>query len=229
MRFVLALLVALIALPAAAGEHADARVAMVTMQHNSVGDGRVLRLGDSIAEGFWWDSVCLRNANGWMINGGIGWAGVQTISDKLPQMLATAKPAIVTLMIGVNDTTIGNTQTLADWAAVYDGIVQAIIKSGATPVLYTILPVAEGAALGSLYFDQAKIDERNAHIKAYAAARNLLHYDLDQIFKNEGGYMLQQYTYDGVHLTGAGYAQLFYKIQDGVIAARARRGQNCYQ
>lgn len=227
MRLILSLLAlsVLWAAPASAQWtwHIDGRIGAMAANARVLGPGQALLLGDSITEGFWWNQVC----GGRQINGGIGWAGAVTLLPRVGEILSATQPAVVTVLLGINDATIQalSGRPIEEWATYYDALVQKIVASGATPVLLTILPFEARAAER---YSLTGLQAMNAHIRLFASEHNYPLIDTYATFAGPDGYMPVGSTTDGVHLVNATYRKLYYEgMEPALTAGWARRGKNC--
>jgi len=118
--------------------------------------------------------------------------------------ITNAKPKSVFLMIGINDLYQG-----MDFEIVMSNINTIILeirtKTPETKLLVqSILPVNEDKLLIDSYINK-KIYEANNRIRNICSEMNISFIDIHPDFLNETGQMDTLYTYDGVHLTEAGY------------------------
>lgn len=223
MRWLAAILAAVVlAAPAQANTHAEIRAAMAATHAMIAGQGRALLLGDSIIEGFWWNQVC----GGFQVNAGIGGATAGVLHSQADGILTLTQPSVVLLMIGVNDARLDVPFDLEAWKVKYNGIVYRMYQSGATMILYTVMPVEQGKPLGDLYFDPARIVAMNAHIAAVAANYDAVYRDVWSAFQ-VNGFMPPGGTVDGVHPSRDTYVTLHGMIQADLTTAWARRGKPC--
>lgn len=127
--------------------------------------------------------------------------------------IINAKPAILFLMIGIND--------------IYQGVApDSVVKNIAkilsqihdnTPqtIIYcqSILPVNEQRLL-SFENINSKIYKVNNSIRDFCKTNKISFIDIHPDFLNHQGQMEEKYTYDGVHLTELGYAHWAELIND---------------
>jgi len=160
----------------------------------------IVFLGDSLTESFdlqkYFGESNLRNR---------GMSGNMTehVLYRLEEILKT-KPAILFLMIGIND--------------IYQGIKPDIVirnisriltemheNSSATKIFcQSILPVNETRLL-SFENINSKVYEVNNSLRDFCTTNNISFIDIHPDFLNHQGQMDEKYTYDGVHLTEQGY------------------------
>ena len=80
-------------------ENTSARLGILALQVELLGQGRVLLVGDSQTQFFWWSTVGGCN----VLNAGMGGATSADVAAAAPGMAAIVRPALVHLMIGTND------------------------------------------------------------------------------------------------------------------------------
>jgi lysophospholipase L1-like esterase len=155
----------------------------------------VIMLGDSLTEGAQWSEI---TGCRFLANRGIGAddsAGVARRLDEVTKL----KPAAVFLMIGVNDVA-SNVPT----ATIVDNVQQTIdvlTKAGTRVYLTLVLPVGES------YRRQInpKLDELNAAYREMAEQPNVSLIDFRSAMRTETGFLRNDFTVDGIHLTPEGY------------------------
>jgi hypothetical protein len=225
---------ALLSLPSSAGEvdHWTARVNMMASHAAVLGSGRTLFLGDSLTEGLWWNYAC-----GPAVNAGMGGIRISALLSHINAIMAATRPAVVVILVGINDATRMAPGQPADPATVgafsgrYSQLLDAITTHGAKPALLTILPVERVGPLGDAYFDSNAIRQFNSAIRAFAANRGLPLVDAHSNFVGADGFMHAGWSIDGVHLYGAPGGSpnhiLYNHFLDGDRQARAQMGQSC--
>ena len=115
------------------------------------------------------------------------------------------QPSKCFLMIGVNDLNYGASveftlpyyeQLLTDLAAIAE-------NTGMETYVLSVLPIREGET--SYVTTNQQIRQLNDGIAALAQANGMTYVDLHSHFADETGMLLKDYSYDGLHLTEAGY------------------------
>jgi lysophospholipase L1-like esterase len=162
---------------------------------SKIDSASVVMLGDSLTEGAQWSEITgCRD----LANRGIGAddsAGVARRLDEVTKL----KPSAVFLMIGVNDVASGIPTT-----TIVENVQQTIdqlTKGGARVYLTLVLPA------GERYKRQInpKIDELNAAYREIAQQRNVSLVDFRSAMRTEAGFLRNEFTLDGIHLTPDGF------------------------
>jgi lysophospholipase L1-like esterase len=162
---------------------------------SKIDSASVVMLGDSLTEGAQWSEI---TGCRFLANRGIGAddsAGVARRLDEVTKL----KPAAVFLMIGVNDVA-SNVPT----ATIVENVQQTIAvltKSGARVYLTLVLPVGES------YRRQInpKLDELNAAYREIAQQPDVALIDFRSAMRTQAGFLRNDLTVDGIHLTPEGY------------------------
>jgi lysophospholipase L1-like esterase len=172
----------------------------------------IVFLGDSLTESFDLQKHFGRND---LRNRGMSGDLTDHVLYRLEEIV-NARPAKIFLMIGIND--------------VYQGYepdrislnIEVILKEFQlkTPetrlVVQSILPVNRH----KLFIEKSvntKIYQVNLRLKTVCESKNMIFLDIHPDFLNDEGEMNEKFTYDGVHLTEAGYilwAELLQKYLD---------------
>lgn len=155
----------------------------------------VVMLGDSLTEAPPWAEI---TGCAFLANRGIGaddTAGVLKRLDGVTML----KPAAVFLMIGVNDVNSGvSTDTIVENV---EEILDRLKKAGARVYLSPVLPVAESFTKKI----NPKIDELNrAYLKSAKEAKVQV-IDFRADMRNADGFLKDEFSRDGIHLTAEGY------------------------
>ncbi|MGW4774880.1 GDSL-type esterase/lipase family protein, partial [Nocardia sp. NPDC004278] len=155
--------------------------------------GRVVFFGDSITEGGLWDE--------WFpqvrpVNRGIGGNTVDDLRARLDT--AIDAPAAVFLLVGTNDLGLG--QTPGQVAENLRGLVAEIRERAPHAPLFvqSVMPRRVKFA--------ERIRELNSVVREIAAQGDAVYIDLWPALADVNGALRQEFTRDGLHLSGAGYA-----------------------
>lgn len=166
----------------------------------AIARGDTVLVGDSLTERGEWAEL-LGDAR--IKNRGIGGDTAEGVLARIPA-IAKAEPAVIGLMVGVNDLQAGRSP--ASVLATYERILDAIASEAPATrvVVQSVLPVhplpsAEGIS-------NAAIGELNDGLRALCERRGLRYVDVATALAGPGGALEARFTRDGVHLDGAGYA-----------------------
>lgn len=155
--------------------------------------GRLIFLGDSITEGGLWEEWFPEAGP---VNRGIGG---NTIGDVLGRLhTAIDDPAAVFLLIGSNDLSMGRS---AHRVAADMGRLVAAIRDRAPSVPLFVQSVMPRRARYA-----ERIRELNDAYQGIAADADAIYIDLWPALADSGGVLRSEFTRDGLHLSGAGYA-----------------------
>lgn len=160
----------------------------------------IVFLGDSLTEGFDLNSY-FQISN--IKNRGLSGDTTYQVRYRLEEIL-NAKPAKLFLMIGINDFFQGEEETtvLRNITSIIREFQQ--FSPGTALYIQSILPVNE-----SIMFADENIDlsifSFNDNLRLVCKELNVHYIDLYGDFLDDKGEMYSKYTYDGVHLSQAGY------------------------
>ncbi|MDR1912260.1 MAG: GDSL-type esterase/lipase family protein [Helicobacteraceae bacterium] len=157
---------------------------------------KAVMLGDSITEGVEWNELLSR---GDIANRGI-WADItEGFLNRLDEVYRL-KPKLCFIMGGINDLARGvPTDTVA---ANIEKIIDELQKRKIEAIVQSTLYVAQELQ-GSAAINK-NVDELNDKLKAIAAKKGALFINLNEKLAKNGS-LDMKYTYDGLHLNGAGY------------------------
>jgi lysophospholipase L1-like esterase len=154
----------------------------------------VVMLGDSLTEGAQWSEI---TGCAFLANRGIGGDDSAGLLRRLDGV-TSLKPAAVFLMIGVNDVNSGvSADTIVENV---EQVVDKLKKSGARVYLTLVLPVAE-----SFKKINPKIDELNKAYVKLAKETKIAVIDFRADTRNADGFLKDEFSRDGIHLTAEGY------------------------
>jgi hypothetical protein len=198
--------------------HWPVRNAIIANMAGTIGQGRILMLGDSITEMFWWNLL----QNTFVLNAGQGGAGIDQVIATAQAIVPIAKPKVATLMVGINDCMIGHATNPVAWGQKYADLLVYLHAQGVVPVVLTILPVEQNPALplGVKLFDQSCQAALNSQIYTIAVTRGevLVNLNYDFAVAPTYKYMRPGWTNDGVHLYGLTAWSAFYANVNAAIA-----------
>lgn len=165
--------------------------------------GEIVFLGDSITDGGNWSEMF---HNPLIKNRGISGDVTQGVLDRLGEVVES-KPAKIFLMIGINDLARGLTEK--EILANIKSIIRRIRKKSPETTLYlqSLLPVNPDFPIFPDHTDKgAQIKNINIVLRRMAGDYGAVFVDLYPLFTVEGDKLNPDFTNDGLHLTGAGYA-----------------------
>ncbi|MEZ5198000.1 MAG: GDSL-type esterase/lipase family protein [Bacteroidales bacterium] len=157
-------------------------------------------LGDSLTESFDLQKHFNRPD---FINRGMSGNMTDHVLYRLEE-ITNAKPALIFLMIGINDIYQGSdlNQVVKNIEIIIDRIRNE--SPASLLIVQSMLPVNEERLLIDKYIN-TKVYEANNRLSVICKKKNLEFIDLHSDFLNNKGEMNNAYTYDGVHLTEKGY------------------------
>ncbi|MFA9452939.1 MAG: GDSL-type esterase/lipase family protein [Candidatus Aminicenantaceae bacterium] len=165
--------------------------------------GEIIFLGDSITEGCDWSEMF---HNPLIKNRGISGDVTRGVLDRLDEVVESM-PAKIFLMIGINDLALGLTekQILANIKSI---IREVRLKSPDTTMyLQSLLPVNPDFRVFPDHANKgAQIKNINLVLRRMAHDYGAEFVNLYPLFIGEGEKLDPEFTNDGLHLTGAGYA-----------------------
>ncbi|MDR2935944.1 MAG: GDSL-type esterase/lipase family protein [Rikenellaceae bacterium] len=179
-------------------------------------------IGNSITEGWVRVRPAFFESNNYVGRGISGQTTPQFLSRFRADVIEL-RPRVAVIGGGINDMaekvgtynadlTFGNICSMAELARI----------NGITPVLTSVLPAALIPWNKELVWNPSWIAEMNARIKAYAAARGIAYVDYYAKMEDGKQGLIAEYTYDGVHVTAAGYAVMEALVQAAIDKALDR-------
>jgi lysophospholipase L1-like esterase len=155
----------------------------------------VVMIGDSITEDAEWSEI-FPQVN--IANRGINGDKTDDILRRMEPIFAVnAKKAFI--MVGINDIYQG--RSVETTFANYTNIVQQLKSKGSAVYIQSTLECNKNACGDTL----DKIRLLNLKLKAYAAQQKLIYININEGLTSEKYGLLNDYTYDGIHLLGSGY------------------------
>jgi len=165
--------------------------------------GEIIFLGDSITDGCDWSEMF---HNPLIKNRGISGDMTRGVLDRLDEVVES-KPAKIFLMIGINDLAMGLNEK--EILANIKRIIREIRQKSPDTRLYlqSVLPVNPDFRVFPDHVDKsAEIKNINSVLRRMAGDYDAVFVDLYPLFIEEGEKLDPEFTNDGLHLTGAGYA-----------------------
>lgn len=137
-----------------------------------------------------------------------------TVADVLARLdpIVAAGPRAVFVMVGLND--VLSATPAATIAAGHRELVRRLRQGSphTRVVLMSLLPVRREGPAGDAV--NAAIDEVNAQLEQTARDQGCELLDGTALFRDAHGRLGEEFTLDGVHLTGAGYALWGHLLED---------------
>ena len=159
-------------------------------------EGAIVFLGDSLTDYCNWEELF---QNSKIINRGINGDKIQGVISRLDSIIDT-KPSKLFLLIGIND--IDEEKPVSEIISAYTELVNKLKESLPETKIYlqSLLPTDNRERLKN-----NKIVQLNQQIAALSKDSNLTYIDLFTPFISEKDKLNPIYTFDGLHLNGAGY------------------------
>jgi len=182
-------------------EHYVARYQL--FQNEPMKTGRIIMVGNSITEGCDWKAL-LQDTT--VINRGISGDVTFGVLNRLKE-ITDRKPSKLFLLIGVNDLS-RNTPDEVIIENIFN-IVGKVHSQSPTTAIYvqSILPTNDSNKnLHKAFSGKGEhVKTINAQLKKYAEKLKFTYVDLYSNFLDADGRMNAKFTYDGLHLSAAGY------------------------
>ncbi len=179
-------------------EHWYTRVTQFNHELKSIPIGKVVFLGNSITEGF---DLTTAFPESKPLNRGIGADHLDGVLERLDSSVVLLKPSQLFILIGINDIGRGDSDSLI--ITRYDTLVSKLRSElGQTDIFLTsILPTNKKWT----NCPREKIDRINKEIFRLAEEHGCRWVNLYPLFANDEGYLINQYSDDGLHLNETGY------------------------
>ncbi|WP_112664267.1 SGNH/GDSL hydrolase family protein [Microvirga flavescens] len=165
------------------------------------GPESLLFIGDSIVEGFYWNSV----GSHAVVNAGYSGIWTEALEPKVERLLTVAKPRLAALLVGTNDAKQGRGEEyLATVATLYEKTVRLFSASGVRLIAITPPPVEQGKRLTGYYSGEAM------HALAREVVQIATHHghgviDLHGALSTPDRNAKAGATIDGIHLSPPAY------------------------
>ena len=185
----------------------------------AAGDKRVVFMGDSITEGWHFDTPGGVFAAKPYVNRGISGQTTPQMVLRFHQDVIALQPKVVVILAGTNDIA-GNTgpMTLEETEANLAAMAEMATANHIRVVLCSILPTYDYPWEPGLT-PAPKIDALNAWIKTYAAEHKHVYVDYHSAMKDERDGLPATLSHDGVHPTQAGYDVMAPLAEAGIEKA----------
>lgn len=194
------------------------------MQRSVVGNTATVLIGDSITEGFWWNSI----GDCRIVNAGFAGINADGVAARLPIILQGGPPKYAIVMLGSNNTNLlpGNltfTDAQAEaFEARYSQIVDTLRNAGTTVIVVSIPPI-EPEKLKNISRSKDAIIRLNTIIRdRIAAPRGLTYVDLYDLLLHDS-----DITTDGIHFSPATYRKYYDLLNTTLSDVTAKSGKSC--
>lgn len=158
----------------------------------------IVMLGNSITEAADWNELLGRND---VLNRGISGDVTSGFLARMDYVYKSG-PKICFVMGGINDIirNVKTTQIIVN----LEKISEQLREKDITPVIQSVLYIND---IHSDYREvNRKVDDVNRHMKNYCMENAIEFLDLNKVL-SKNGKLLDEYTYDGLHLNGKAYVQ----------------------
>ena len=206
--------------------HWAARQGAIATHLIIAGNESTMLIGDSITEGYWWQSVGACRS----VNAGMGGIGVMHMAQQMRGLNGIPRYAFV--MIGTNTANVGVGQDQKlSFTANYQVIIENLINRGTRPILLTIPPIERGRDM-SANFSHSDINSFNSQIIAMSNMYNVSYVNLNYLFMDlvagpNYGFALPGATQDGVHFSSASYVSFYHALDAALQQEILRIGKPC--
>lgn len=160
-------------------------------------DADVIFMGDSITARCEWQEFYPDRK---VLNRGIDSDVTEGVLNRL-DVVEVARPEKIFLMIGIND--IRQKIPLTTTTGHYEQILLKLKEQLPDTEIYiqSVLPIGDNTGMSN-----EDVTALNEQLEKLALANNCTYIDLYSLFIDETGYLPDDYSLDGVHLTGKGYS-----------------------
>jgi lysophospholipase L1-like esterase len=186
------------------------------------GENRVVFMGDSITEGWYFDGPSPAFAGKPYINRGISGQTTPQMVLRFHQDVIALQPKVVVILAGTNDIA-GNTgpMTLAQTEDNLAAMAEMATANHIRVVLCSVLPAFDYPWQPGLT-PAPKIDAINAWVKTYTEKHGYIYVDYHSAMKDQRDGLPASLSRDGVHPTLAGYAIMAPLVEAGIAKALAQ-------
>lgn len=164
-------------------------------------------IGDSITSYGHWEDIFPSIK---IANRGVGGDRTDDIIRRL-NSIVSVKPKKALIMAGINDIVLG--REINDIVSDYIKIVNVLQDQGVEVLIQSTLE-CNRAKCGTML---DKVRDLNAKLKGYASEHKIIYININDGLTGEKKGLLNEYTYDGVHLLGGGYVKWSNAIAPFII------------
>ncbi|ANS73906.1 hypothetical protein AWM70_04400 [Paenibacillus yonginensis] len=169
---------------------------LANQSHYKVQHADIVMLGDSLTFNVQWNELLGRN----VANRGIGGDFTSGMLNRL-DYVTNLTPYMVFVMAGINDITSGKV-TPEEAFNNYTRILNRLEEEQITPAITLTLYV--GKEVKDYITVNQNVRKLNDYLKNYANAHKIPYIDLNAVLA-PNGYLLSNYSIDGIHINGDGY------------------------
>ncbi|GGA44066.1 GDSL-type esterase/lipase family protein [Paenibacillus physcomitrellae] len=169
---------------------------VANQSHYKVQHADVVMLGDSLTFNVQWNELLGRN----VANRGIGGDFTSGMLSRL-DYVTDLSPYMVFIMAGINDLT-SEKVTAEEAFNNYANILNRLQEEQITPAITLTLYV--GKEVKNYMTVNQRVQKLNGYLKSYANAHSIPYIDLNKVLA-PNGYLLSNYSIDGIHINGDGY------------------------
>lgn len=171
---------------------------------NTDDDRRIVLLGNSITEG-WEDADPDFFKKYHLVNRGISGETSTQMLARMQQDVIDPEPVAVIILAGINDIAANDSpEALQTLVENIEAMARMASGSGISVVLCSILP-SNRIHWRNNKNPSGHIDQVNRAIRSFAAANGFGYIDYHPSLRDDANGLRPEFTYDGVHLTHAGY------------------------
>ena len=195
---------------------------VISAHRSAVGVGGLLFVGDSLAEGYYWNRIGSLP----VLNAGYSGIWTEALEPRVPLLLKSAQPGIAVLLVGTNDAKKDCTESTLDAVAEhFERILGHFEDAGVPLVVMTPPPVEKAKRLTGFYAADA-MASLSRRIVAMAEGRVSAIVDLQKALADGDGAARAGMTVDGIHLSAQGYRLMQDMLETTIAAVTAGRGHD---
>lgn len=185
----------------------DSKVASYEVQNTNLSKGQIIFIGDSITDLYPLDSY-YSDLDYATYNRGIGGDTTSGLKARLDVSVFDLEPQVIIMLIGIND--INGGKSVNNIISTYREIVEEINDKLPETKLYciSVLPMnkdIESYSTVNAEQNNKKVVELNSLIKQLTNEFNATYLDLYSFVLDENGYLIKEYSDDGIHLNASGF------------------------
>lgn len=164
-------------------------------------------VGDSITARAYWHELFTEVS---VANRGISGDITTGVLNRM-ESITNTQAKLALLMIGVND--IGWGYEPADIVKGQQQIIEQLLAANMKVIVHSVI-VTDGKV-----YNNQKINDLNARLKAYCKAKGVLYFDLNA-FLAPDGFLKDKFNSDGLHLSGLAYRVWQQRLSEFIAANR---------